>query len=105
MRALSVRQPWAELILRGVKTVEYRSRPTRIVGERFWIYASKNRDEVGRACPEHVEGMNAVYEAARRIWSNELAVPGTLTGGGTPVPRWMLELAEALILGKLPTGV
>ena len=39
MRALSIRQPWAELILRGVKTVEYRSRPTRVIGERFHIYA------------------------------------------------------------------
>src|SRR5262245_14035781 len=45
MRALSIRQPWAELILRGIKTVEYRSRPTRIVGERFYIYAAKG---VGR---------------------------------------------------------
>jgi hypothetical protein len=41
MRALSIRQPYAELILRGVKTIEYRSRPTRIIGERFYIYASK----------------------------------------------------------------
>jgi hypothetical protein len=41
MRALSIRQPYAELILRGIKTVEYRSRPTRIIGERFYIYASK----------------------------------------------------------------
>src|SRR5688500_6522492 len=47
MRALPIRQPWAELIpstysgqaLRGVKTVEYRSRPTRVIGERFHIYA------------------------------------------------------------------
>lgn len=29
------------MILRGVKTVEYRSRPTRIVGERFYIYAAR----------------------------------------------------------------
>jgi len=41
MRALSIRQPYAELILRGIKTVEYRSRSTRIIGERFHIYASK----------------------------------------------------------------
>jgi predicted transcriptional regulator len=41
MLALSIRQPYAELILRGIKTVEYRSRPTRIIGERFYIYASK----------------------------------------------------------------
>ena len=41
MLALSIRQPYAELILRGIKTVEYRTRPTRIIGERFYIYASK----------------------------------------------------------------
>ena len=41
MRALSIRQPYAELILRGVKTIEYRSRATRIIGEEFYIYASK----------------------------------------------------------------
>ena len=49
MRALSIRQPYAELIpstysgqaLRGIKTVEYRTRPKRIIGERFYIYASK----------------------------------------------------------------
>jgi hypothetical protein len=41
MLALSIRQPYAELILRGVKTIEYRSRPTRKIGERFYIYASK----------------------------------------------------------------
>ena len=39
--ALSIRQPFAELILRGVKTVEYRSRPTRIVNEPFYIYAAR----------------------------------------------------------------
>jgi hypothetical protein len=41
MRALSIRQPYAELIMRGEKTIEYRSRPTKLVGERFYIYASK----------------------------------------------------------------
>ncbi len=38
MRALSIRQPYAELILRGIKRIEYRSRPTRMTGERFAIY-------------------------------------------------------------------
>ena len=41
MRALSIRQPYAELILRGIKRIEYRSRRTRIIGERFYIYAAK----------------------------------------------------------------
>ena len=40
MRALSIRQPYAELILRGIKTIEYRSQRTRTIGERFYIYAS-----------------------------------------------------------------
>ncbi|NJL31899.1 MAG: ASCH domain-containing protein [Phycisphaerales bacterium] len=41
MRALSIRQPYAEEILRGIKKIEYRSIPTRIIGERFYIYATK----------------------------------------------------------------
>ncbi len=53
MRALSIRQPYAELILRGIKTIEYRSRRTRITGERIYIYAArkpgdpKGFDELG----------------------------------------------------------
>ena len=38
LRALSIRQPYAELILRGIKTTEYRSMLTTIIGERFAIY-------------------------------------------------------------------
>jgi predicted transcriptional regulator len=57
MRALSIRQPYAELILRGEKTIEYRSRPTRLIGQRFYIYASKGKGQIsgvgcqGRDCP------------------------------------------------------
>jgi hypothetical protein len=36
---LSVRQPWAELILRGIKTLEIRSRQTKVRGP-VQIYAS-----------------------------------------------------------------
>jgi ASCH domain len=42
LRALSVRQPWAELILRGEKTIEYRSQPTKVRG-KIYIYASATR--------------------------------------------------------------
>ena len=38
-RGLSIRQPYAELIMRGDKKIEYRSRPTK-VRERVYIYAS-----------------------------------------------------------------
>ena len=89
MRALSIRQPYAELILRGVKTMEYRSRPTRIIGERFYIYASKGN------------GGSFGSRTSKKIWSRELAAPDPKTAP----PPWMLELAHALILGELPVGV
>jgi hypothetical protein len=40
LRALSVRQPYLELILAGRKTIEYRSRATH-VRERVYLYASQ----------------------------------------------------------------
>ena len=85
MRALSIRQPYAELILRGIKRIEYRSKPTKIVGERFWIYASKNK--------------LPVTVAQARVWSNDLSTE-------LP-PPWIAELANHLELfdEELPTGV
>src|SRR5688572_5536560 len=86
MLALSIRQPFAELILRGVKTVEWRSRPTRVIGRRFFIYASKGT-------------------AKKAVWSRDLAVPGEA------LPTWMIELAgqvgmiEPGALALLPRGV
>jgi hypothetical protein len=94
MRALSVRQPYAELILRGMKTTEYRSRPTRIVGERFYLYAA------GKWPTPKRRG------AAAKAWSLDLAVPGEGDGAAT-LPPWMAELANGLRLfpHDLPTGV
>src|SRR5438105_2623489 len=84
MRALSIRQPFAELILRGIKTVEYRSRPTRIIGQRFFIYASKSAAKMQGG-----------------IWSNDLVAQAP--------PPWMIELAEQVGMieqhASLPTGV
>jgi hypothetical protein len=92
MRALSVRQPFAELILRGMNTVEYRSRPTRIIGERFWIYASGKKWPVA-------SGRWPVGGKKAKGWSGDLAI-------GEP-PAWMVELANGMRLfpGELPTGV
>ncbi|MGK5087662.1 ASCH domain-containing protein [Bdellovibrionota bacterium FG-2] len=39
MRAISIRQPYVEEILRGTKVFEYRSRPTIIRG-RVYLYAA-----------------------------------------------------------------
>jgi hypothetical protein len=41
-RALSIRQPHAEAIMRGVKKIEYRAGPTKIRG-RVYVYACQGR--------------------------------------------------------------
>lgn len=43
-RALSIRQPWASLIVQGLKTIEVRSWPTKHRGQ-LWIHAGKTVDK------------------------------------------------------------
>jgi hypothetical protein len=95
MRALSIRQPYAELILRGIKPIEFRSRPTKIIGERFYIYASRQ----WAAGKLFLEGCRPAAGAEREVWSHDLAMPDD-----EPQP-WMTELARMLILKDLPMGV
>ena len=63
------------MILRGIKTAEYRSRPTRLIGERFYLYASKKA---------------AAFAPKGPVWSGDLDV-------GRP-PAWVRELARQLEL-------
>lgn len=56
MRALSVRQPFAELIMRGLKPFEFRDQPTKVRG-RVYIYACK-----GRYSSQDEEAILAEYE-------------------------------------------
>ncbi|MGE5190989.1 MAG: ASCH domain-containing protein [Deltaproteobacteria bacterium] len=46
--SLGVRQPWVELILRGVKTIEVRSTDTRVRGT-IYLYASKKFSDLPAA--------------------------------------------------------
>ena len=73
------------------RTAALRSRSTNILGERFYIYASK-----AKACPP---------AAAALIWSRELRAHAP------PPPLWMIELAEQVgmiepgAIERLPRGV
>jgi hypothetical protein len=42
-RAISIRHPWAELIIRGIKVRDFRSVPTKI-RERVYVYASQRAE-------------------------------------------------------------
>src|SRR5580692_7696018 len=102
MRALSIRQPYAELILRGIKPIEFRSRPTTIIGERFYIYAAKQwaagklllagcRPVDVRSQTSDVRQADSLTSDLRPLtskpWSNDLAMPGD------GIQPWMMELA------------
>ena len=96
------------MILWGIKPIEFRSRPTKIIGERFYIYASQQwaagklflegcrRPEV-RDQKSEVRQPDSLTSDLRHLTSDNLSA-------GTP-PDWMLELAQMLILKDLPTGV
>lgn len=47
-RAISIRQPYVELILRGIKQREYRSRPTNIRGRVLLYAALRPADNPGK---------------------------------------------------------
>jgi len=44
-RALSIRQPYVEMILRGIKKAEYRNRPTKVRGLIYLYAGLKPGDE------------------------------------------------------------
>ena len=46
--ALAIQQPWAELILRGIKTLEIRSQPTRQRGT-VYLYTGKRTSQLPAA--------------------------------------------------------
>ena len=52
-RALSIRQPWAEMILRGKKKIEVRSFPTKVRGPMY-LYASNTRGADDARCQRSV---------------------------------------------------
>lgn len=67
IRVLSIRQPWASLIIEGLKTIEVRRRPTNI-RERVAIYASKKYEE------------SECYNSQGYLW-NDLIHPDFLQTG------------------------
>jgi hypothetical protein len=80
IRALSIRQPHAENILRGRKRIEYRSRPTKIIGERVYIYASLRPAEGGEQLPRGVLGWHGENRALHwSSWALQVASAVTAT--------------------------
>lgn len=67
--ALGIQQPWAELILRGIKTIEVRSQNTQVRGT-IYLYASKKPSS-----------LDAARMAAKNHAIDEVTLPGGLLLG------------------------
>ena len=72
MLALSIRQPWASLILKAGKNIENRDRPTKYRG-RILIHAAK-----GMTRAEHEDAIAFAVAAIKRDTRNLGAPPRTL---------------------------
>lgn len=60
--ALGVRQPWAELIIQGAKTIEVRTVTTKIRGT-IYVYSSKipsDMDQAIAAADQHALGLDSL---------------------------------------------
>ena len=119
--ALGIQQPWAELILRGIKTIEVRSLGTRQRGT-IYVYASKrasNCPAAARAIETHGLDLDALPRGSivgtvdivgsRPCASDDGAsacLPASYLDG---CHSWMLEnpnrFAEPLAVRFLPYGV
>lgn len=69
--ALSIRQPWAQLIIHAGKDIENRSWPTKVRG-RFWVHAS-----LGMTRDEHADAIAFGVEAIRADPRNACATNKT----------------------------
>lgn len=93
---LTVRQPWARLLVEGVKDVENRSYRTHLAG-RLWIHAGKKIDE---EAPPHMIKADDVRGAI----IGSVVVTRCVTDSTSPWAirgqwHWCLDPGQSTILG------
>lgn len=99
-RALSIRQPHAEAIMRCKKKIEYRSAPTKIRG-RVFIYAS-----LGRYKKEDEESLMAFY-GIKDVACDDLprgVIIGTVDLHDCDEGEWYLKSPERAKRLRKPTN-
>jgi hypothetical protein len=103
--ALSVRQPFAEWIVQGRKTIEVRSRPTR-VRERVYIYASRSGAAVARAelAPTGCVVGTVRIIGCRRLLRADSRAAGFKITGTRDQYAWLLAEPKQLKKPFVPKG-
>jgi hypothetical protein len=91
--ALGVRQPWVELILRGVKTIEIRSQDTRVRGT-IYLYSSKKFSE-----------LPAALDVARRHDIDFSSLPTGLLVGSVEISATRLARVRDALASCVPANL
>lgn len=102
--ALGIRQPWAELILRGVKTIEVRSLPTRVRGP-IYLYTSQKLADIpaARDAQELHDLQTAALTLGRIVGTVEIVDSRPCTvhdAGPSCVPAALLRGRNAWVLAN-----
>lgn len=101
---LTVHQPYALMLVEGVKETEYRNwkLPEKYVGQRIFIHASKTMDDFD----SHYSDKETFYKYMADAYDDELAgmiigsvvfgksqgpFPGMLYGSPKPIYKWPVE--------------
>ena len=92
-RAFGIQQPWAELILRGIKTVEIRTLPVR-PGGPIYLYASKQPSKAAYA-----------FAAAERVGLEIENLPRGVLVGTVYVAECLLATPEDVAAACVPEEV
>ena len=98
MRALSIRQPYAEQIMDGGKVIEYRRRLTRI-RDRVYVYACKAMEPVER----YEEAGYAVEEVRRGVLVGTVEIVNCTERDGEY--EWHLAAPRRLARPRLVEGM
>ena len=110
MKAISLRQPWADLVVRGHKSIEFRSRSDPFRGECY-IHASRKFDLVGYTWLLKRPTLPGYRQVYKRAWDSEIDPDfGALIGKVTivdclpvdkalekyPDNKWLLAAGDTL---------
>jgi hypothetical protein len=103
MKGLPIQQPYCELILRGLKTVEYRSRRTHFRGTCY-LYATKNGPPADQAAAwvEETYGVEIdVANLPRGVLVGTIEIVGCREGKGGGF-EWLLANPTRLATPRRP---
>jgi hypothetical protein len=101
VKAISIRQPYAELVLLGRKTWEYRSRPTHMRG-RFYIYVPRQLAHDVKAWVQAELG--DPYDVPVQVLVGTIEITDCVKRKNADGYQWKLENPKRFVIPVFPVN-